>query len=258
MIPKGMPIIMIDVSLKMPDMLALAQHSGGQLTWIDHHISAINEYHDFMSKRETQTPFMTAVLEDGIAACELGWKYLFPGEEMPRVVKLLGEYDTWRNSDKNRWENEILPFQFGMRMDCNSPETFSDDLFEAKDIEISEIIYRGNTILKYQAQINYTQCRKAAFETNFEGLRAICLNGGGFSSDVFKSVYDENKHDIMMPFQFDGKQWIVSLYTTKANIDCSAIAKTKGGGGHAKAAGFQVEDISSVFPFIQNDVQSNN
>ena len=29
---------------------------------------------------------------------------------------------------------------------------------------------------------------KASFETEFNGLRAICLNGGGFNSDVFKSV----------------------------------------------------------------------
>jgi len=55
----------------------------------------------------------------------------------------------------------------------------------------------------------------------------------------------------MMPFQFDGKKWTISLYTTKDEIDCSVIAKSNGGGGHKKAAGFQVEDISKVFSQIQ-------
>jgi nanoRNase/pAp phosphatase (c-di-AMP/oligoRNAs hydrolase) len=91
-----------------------------------------------------------------------------------------------------------------------------------------------------------TQCRKSSFEIEFKGLKAICLNGGGFNSDVFKSVYDESRHDIMMPFQFNGRFWTVSLYTTKDEVDCSVIAKSMGGGGHKKAAGFQVDDIKTI------------
>ncbi len=251
-IPLGEPVIMIDVSLKMPEMHELAKHSNWQLTWIDHHISAINEYKSFVGDGET---FMNAVLENGISACEVGWKYLFPDRTMPEAIKLLGEYDTWRNSDKHRWENEILPFQFGMRLHCNSPETFPIEFIyrafeDTVNQSVEQIIDQGKTILKYVATTNETQCRKAAFEIEFEGLRAICLNGGGFNSDVFKSVYDENKHDIMMPFQFDGKQWVISIYTTKDEIDCSALAKKHGGGGHRMASGFQVIKIGEVFPNI--------
>ena len=44
----------------------------------------------------------------------------------------------------------------------------------------------------------------------------------------------------MIPFRFDGKEWSYSLYTTK-DIDCSALAKKYGGGGHKKAAGFKAD-----------------
>lgn len=238
-IPKGEPVIMIDVSLSMTDMLKLAMHST-KFTWIDHHISAIKEF----EATSWPTPEMTAVLQDGISACEGGWNYLFPDKSMPEAIKLLGEYDTWRNKDKDRWENRILPFQFGMRMLCNSPETFPTSVIYHEDAldNIEEIITNGRTILDYQAQVNERACH-SSFEFNFEGLRAICLNGGGFNSDVFKSVYDPEKHDIMMPFQFNGKFWTVSLYTTHDHIDCSMIAKSKGGGGHKKAAGFQTNDL---------------
>lgn len=243
----GEPIIMADVSLPMKTMLKIAQLSNWQFTWIDHHISAINDYKEFVGNGES---FCNAILENGIAACEGTWKHLFPDVEMPLAVKLLGEYDTWRNQDKDRWENEILPFQFGMRQHCNSAETFPIEVFENEQL-VRDIINQGVTVLKYQAQVNQLQCKKASFETEFNGLRAICLNGGGFNSDVFKSVYDEDKHDIMIPFQFDGTKWVISLYTTKENVDCSVIAKTNGGGGHKKAAGFQTEDISKVFSKIQ-------
>lgn len=261
-IPADEPIIMVDVSLPMQEMFDLSKHSGYKLTWIDHHISAINDYNKFIECESNtnipmlETSFLTAVLFNGASACEGAWKYLFPSEPIPIAVTLLGEYDTWRNGDKQRWEKEILPFQFGMRLHCNSVESFPPALlrndYETARAMIRNITEEGKTILKYQSQINELQCKKAAFEYTFEGLRAICLNGGGFNSDVFKSVYDEAKHDIMMPFQFDGKFWTISLYTTKPHIDCSVIAKKHKGGGHMAASGFQTDNLSTVFKNIPN------
>lgn len=242
----GTPIIMADVSLPMEEMLKIAKVSNWQLTWIDHHISAINDYNKYVA---IGGEFCTAVLENGIAACEGTWKHLFPDTQMPLAVKLIGEYDTWRNFDTDRWNFEILPFQFGMRTYCNSVDSFPSDIFEDDNL-VAQIINEGFTILKYQSQVNELHCKKASFEINFNGLRAICLNGIGLNSVAFKSVYDESKHDIIMPFYFNGKQWIVSLYTSKTHIDCHLIAKLYGGGGHKSAAGFQIDDISIIFSQI--------
>lgn len=241
-IPAGEPIIMIDVSLPMAEMEELAKHSGFQLTWIDHHASAIKDFKEYVGEGES---FCTAVLHDGIAACEGGWRHLFPHEAMPEAIELLGAYDTWRNKDVERWEDKIMPFQYGMRLICNSPERFPTWLmFSLQNLD--EIIKSGKDVLKYQEMIDEMACKNRAFEHTFEGYKAICLNGGPFNSNTFKSVYDPDKHDLMMPFAWDGKQWTVSLYTTK-DIDCSALAKTRGGGGHKKASGFQTLDIKTVF-----------
>lgn len=245
----GEPVIMADVSLPMKTMIKIAQLSNFNFTWIDHHISAINEYKEFVGDGES---FCKAVLDNSISACEGTWKHLFPNDPMPEGIKLLGQYDTWKNQDKDTWENRILPYQFGMRMHCNSVESFPwESVIGIFDVSGTEnIIIQGKTILQYQAQINESACKKSSFEFEFEGLKAICLNGGGFNSDVFKSVYNESKHDIMMPFVFNGKFWVISLYTTK-EIDCSVIAKKHGGGGHKKAAGFQVDNIKTIFTNIQ-------
>ncbi len=69
----------------------------------------------------------------------------------------------------------------------------------------------------------------------FEGYRAIAMNTTRFNSQAFDSTPG---YDLMIPFRFDGKEWAYSLYTTK-EIDCSAIAKKFGGGGHKKSAGFK-------------------
>ena len=241
----GEEIVMADVSLPMVTMLKVAQASNYRFTWIDHHASAIKDYQDFFGA--TETP-INAVLQDGIAACEIAWKYFFPDEEMPLAVKLLGEYDTWRNQNAHIWETMILPFQYGMRQICNSLETFPMYLLEsAIHIEVPKITEKGALILSYQAQQDEMSCRLAAFEKTFKGLRAICLNTGTRNSQTFKSVWDESKHDIMLPFSFNGKKWTFSIYTTKDEIDCSVLAKEMGGGGHRKAAGFEVSDMGIVF-----------
>lgn len=247
---EGQDLIMIDVSLPMQDMCALALKVKS-FTWIDHHISAINDYGKVKSDEFNEgAQAIKAVLENGISACEGGWKHLFPNVPMPTSVKLLGKYDTWRNEDKFEWDNAIMPFQYGMRMFCQSADTFPSDLFSHWDIVTDNPVYRvineGKLILSYQKTQNERAC-KCAFETTFEGLRAICLNNGGANSQVFESVYDPEKHDVMIPFVFTGKYWTFSLYTTSKDVDCSIIAKSKGGGGHKQAAGFQLKELPDEF-----------
>lgn len=244
-IPMFEPVIMVDVSMPMADMEKLAKHSGKKLTWIDHHKSAIDEYESYILPN-TGISGLTPVLLDGLAACELTWYYLFHDHDIPLAVEMLGKYDTWRKDAV--WETVILPFQFGMRLICNSPETFPKELFLSRDEEILNsrlhgIIQSGHTILDYQRKEN-EKVAKGAFELKFEGLRAICMNTTFFNSDAFSSVYDESKHDVMIPFKYNGKEWICSLYTTKQEVDCSVLAKKYGGGGHASASGFQLDNES--------------
>lgn len=237
---KGEAVIMSDVSQPMKDMLEIAKNSDFDFTWIDHHKSAIDAYKEFFigSKED----FIKAILDIKISACEGTWKHLFPNEEMPEAVLLLGEYDTFRNKDKKRWEEIILPFQFGMRSICNSIETFPIELFKSNN-KVKEIIEIGKAILKYQTLANETMADKRAFTAEFQKLNVICLNGGIYNSDTFKSVYDPKKHDAMLTFQFDGVAWQCSIYSNKKEVDCSVIAKSLGGGGHAGASGFTTDDI---------------
>jgi hypothetical protein len=85
-----------------------------------------------------------------------------------------------------------------------------------------------------------------AFEFTFEGLRALALIGSGVGSGQFDSRFDPAEHDIMMSINnIRNEHWRVSMYTTK-DLDLSVLAKKWGGGGHARACGFQVTDINKV------------
>jgi len=249
------PVIMVDVSLPIEEMRRLAVLCAPDgLTWIDHHKSAIETYDKFcVDSGESRTNrFLTPVLQIGVGACELAWNYLFMGKEIPLAVQLLSEYDVFSGQSddvESRWMKEVLPFQYGIRLRCNSLKTFpAVGVFDEDAWGLDEIIAEGCIVLKYQKQYAELLCRGGAFECELLEHSAICLNGGYLNSLAFDSVYDEVKHDIMVLFFRESERWKVSLYTKKDWIDVSEIAKHFGGGGHKKAAGFTTTRIDKILP----------
>lgn len=251
-------VIMIDITFpiaKIEELSDIAHH----VTIIDHHISFKKEYcNHFQIDTGTDSITFTDIRERikyiyevTQAACEIGWKYLFPGTPIPEAITLLGRYDTWRQSE-GLWDDETLPFQYGMRVKCDSPDSFDIDLFdinENSELLVADIIEIGHNILDYQKQMDKIQTEKNSFETIIGEYRAIALNIYAFSSNTVMSLYDPKKHDIMVGFCFNGvsKKWLVSLRSIKEDVDCSIIAKFRGGGGHIHAAGFECEDIDDIF-----------
>lgn len=248
-ISPGVPVIMVDVSLTMDQMVYLGMHTRGQFTWIDHHASAIKDYEALKKGSSTGASFIKPILQQGIAACEITWNYLFPNEEMPAAVSLLGQYDTWRNENKTNWDLSVLPFQYGLKLwDIDSaytfPQMFLNDDKENQQNAIKNTINDGHIALKYQKGIDKT-VMQSAFECEFEGLKAIACNGSGIYSMSFDAIPNLTDYDLMIPFKYNGSIYSFSLYSTKVNVDCSVLAKKYGGGGHKSASGFITDKLPS-------------
>lgn len=245
-IKRGSGLFMADVSMPMDEMNDLADRCNGNMTWIDHHKSAILDFDEYISKNDgCRLKSIITELNYELSACELCWKHFYPNRGIPEAIELLGMYDTWRNADTDYWNMNILPFQYGMRLHCTSPETFPLNILTDSGF-VRDVMQEGRAILKYQANVD-AYAAKGAFEIDFKGYRAICMNGGSASSNAFKTVYDEAKHDLMISFRFNGEQWKFSLRSTK-DIDLSKLAKENlNGGGHFSAAGGQVNDINEFF-----------
>lgn len=191
-IPSGEQIIMGDVSFDMETMFLLNEKSNNQLTWVDHHISAYIDYNNYIIKNPDV--LIDYHYSNEYAACELMWRVLYPGTPTPTAVQLLGEYDVWKNSDSDRWSDVIMPFQYGMRLLVSTPNEFPKNLFlrECADLQ-DEIMMTGQIIFEYQTRQNKNISVNGAFEYNFNGYRAICINQSGANSMLFSDVYDESK-----------------------------------------------------------------
>jgi len=239
-IDKGETVYMVDFSLepfeKMRDLAFRCD-----LWWIDHHKSVIEE------EKKSGLLFL-GVRRDGTAACTLCWESFHGKGHLPAAVELLSRYDVW---DKDK-EGIVDAFQLGMktyrRSQVMPDSSLWDDLFEDKDGIVQKIIAKGTVISEYHRGICERYAKGYSFEKEMFGLRAICCNVATFNSNFFDSVYDPEKHDIMIMFCTTKKEsCVVSLYSTKPEVDCGKIAKTMGGGGHAGAAGFHIESAEKLF-----------
>ena len=238
------PLIIVDVSFPMDIMLKMSEERQMNLTWIDHHIKSIREYERFMKERKDT--FCVTHIEDGLAACELTWEFLYPDTSLPKAISLLGMYDVGRKT--TNWETEVLPFQFGMRAICSSPEEFPEVLLETNGLaeaKVQDIIRKGNYILQYIKKTEEFAMKRGAFEAEFLGMKALCLNASSYNFFSFSSQWDNSKHEIAVGFYYDGQRWLGSIYTDRQDIDCNELARRLGGGGHKKAAGFVVNVIFS-------------
>ena len=237
-------VFMVDFALQpFSEMINLAYRAA--LVWIDHHKTAIGEAMQIGVEDEIQ-----GIRDTNYAACELTWMYLFPDDDMPEAVRLLGRYDVWDHEDP-----DVYPFQMGMRIESTNPSEpivkFAwEKLFESYRWVVENIIERGSAIVDYQNQTNHKLATSCAFQVELDGLTFIAANMQGANSKFFDAVWNDDRHDAMLLFGWKKGQWTVSMFTTpqkiSEGIDVGEIAKARGGGGHAGAAGFPCQELPSA------------
>lgn len=203
-----------------------------KLIWIDHH-EVIDE-HPY-SKLECEGMRLKSR-----AACQLTWDYCYPGDEIPIAVNLAGWYDSWQWRT-NPAREDIISFQSGMKtVDWRVTESkVLDSLLDGDLALMYDIIDKGETIKDYETRQNERACNNA-YPIEWEGYECLALNTNHANSETFTS---RPGYDIYISYRYNGKRWVVSLYSATVNV--AGVAKRYGGGGHRGAAGFDTD----TFPF---------
>lgn len=219
------------------------------LTWIDHHKTAIDQY---------QGPELPGLRKIGKGACELCWEYFFPDQECPELIRCLSTYDVW---DKTRFNWEIIEkIEWGAKAKYGiDPSLVICDLvrsIEYKSVSddiIGNLRDTGEMLLNYQTRVYKSRLKEyGMIFPDFFGYKVLAMCTQDFTSKTFEAQWDPEKYDIMMPFCFHPDGFVrCSLYTSKDEIDCSYIAACLGGGGHKGAAGFQIS-WESFYEFLNS------
>ena len=274
MVESGDKVCIVDFSLNNEAMHNLQQIVDfSDITWIDHHKSAIETY--------TDQKGLDGIRYIGLSGCELAYIYaqgyrikhddkcvnintiggdmeftVITSIEIPRAVKLIGDWDVWRGTPDSR------EFAFALRSDWPSsvletPEgyTYWENIYAGTEY-VDKLIEQGRSILKYVYGKGETDLKEYGYPVKirkFESIEAIAINSCDRSSLVFESVKDDYEVGLVFNYTMKNKAEPImtfSIYRLGKNpdktIDVSFIAKAYGGGGHPDASGFST---SGSLPF---------
>jgi uncharacterized protein len=248
-IDKDEQIWIVDYSIEPSEMVLLLERTK-DVTWIDHHKTAIEKYKDFPQE-------IRGVRKDGEAGCILTFKYIHwwtsrgdgpinlnteaLDNPIPEFTKLIGDRDIWKFQYGDRTKYFYLGCQLYDWNDLDSPLWNMPFVYGEEGIE--RIISEGRISERYRDNYSKRYLKSYSFEVEFEGHSCLAMNMGLASSEYF--LDNDKKYAVLMPFVFNGVKWTISLYTTNKEIDVSEIAKKYGGGGHKGAAGF----VCDTLPF---------
>lgn len=239
-------VYIVDFSI-LPEQMEQLLKITENVTWIDHHISAIKRYDNFPHN-------IKGIRYNGIAGCMLTYCYLkhmtdgglgkqkefdiLMIEYTPIFTKYIADFDVW----KFEYGDDTKAFEIGLSLYDLDPEseTWYWFLGTSGHRMISDVINKGKMLLKYRDNWSKEYCKYEGFEVEFEGYKCFAMNLAMISSDHFKSV-NEEEYDMFIGFSYNGKGWNYSLRSTK--VDCSQIAMKYGGGGHKGASGFNADKL---------------
>lgn len=216
----GRQVYIFDFSFS-PDVISVMSQSASQITLLDHHKSAAEQWQGIM-------PATNAVITFDMdrSGAQMSWDYFHPGVQRPVLIEYIGDRDLWRFK-----LHDTKEFCAGLSL---QPTTF-----EAWNTLIPEaIIASGRVILDLQ-QRQVDRVMKGE-------LRSVTLLGHhGLAANVINNT-SEVGHEIAkssgtfsLTFSIKGDEVICSL-RSNAPFDVSEIAKHYGGGGHAQASGFRM------------------
>mgnify|MGYP006981647243 CR=1 FL=1 len=248
-VAKDEEVWIVDFSLpvhRMRDLLNITKN----VYWFDHHISAINRFDEAKDILEK----IKGVRDTKYSGCGLvmRWiadhdyteipEYFKCGEiefldKIPEYVALIEDHDTWKN-------------QYGKRSHAMAISVSGDGIYEPWDESrwsilsykegLDTALAKGYAVCDYRTRMGKSMVESYGFELEIEGMRCYIMNMALAGSQWFGEDDMEEKYDMLIRYVYNGKidKYEYSLYSTKPNVNCAAIAERYGGGGHKGAAGF--------------------
>ena len=248
-------IYMCDLSIP-DDMADIVDEKIKNIKHFDHHPS-----NTYVNKYEWSTviPQINGFKPSGTS---LFYDYLTNNKILQKSVKLdefveaIRSYDTWDFVNTNNLLGKHLTMIFSMYGPLKFINTFYKRLtdesvnFELNDLEKNLIEIKTDEMNNY-----IMECDKNLIKTKFLNYNVGISISESFRSELGNRLSNKYKNELDFILIVDFHRMSYSMRTVN-DIDLGKIAKTLGGGGHEKAAGFPMnnENNELIFNIIRNNI----
>jgi len=213
-------VVILDFSFDNATTKKMIEDSN-ELLVIDHHKSAMVELHDISNTRFDMTK----------SGAMLSWEFFHPGKDPPKFIKYIQDRDLWN------WELEYSK-EFSAAFDMVPFEFEEFEKFE-DDSVFDDACKRGSFILAYSKTVVKKVCEQAQ-KRKFEEMDVLVVNSSHWMSEIGARLAPDCDFAMIWYWDHEQKHTKVSLRGFHETVDVSEISKKFGGGGHKKAAGFQL------------------
>jgi len=227
---KGKHVVIADFSYDLETTKRLIEEAAS-LVIIDHHKTAKERLGDLPNLH----------FDNDHSGAILTWNYFHPGKEPPRFLKYIEDRDLWK------WE---MPYskEFSAAFDMVQ-WTFEDfELFE-DDSVVDDAITRGKYILAYSKTVIKKICEKAQ-PRKWHGYNVMLVNSSHWQSEIGNKLSQDCDIAVIWYYSHETHKARVSCRAFHDEVDVTELAQAYGGGGHKKAAGFELPEnihIESIF-----------
>ena len=167
----------------------------------------------------------------------LSWNFFHPGKEPPRFLKYIEDRDLWK------WE---LPYskEFSAAFDMVPYDFFEFEKFE-DDSVVDDAVNRGKYILAYSKTV-IKKVADNAVERSWRGKKVMVVNSSHWMSEIGNKLAIDSDFVVIWYYDHENHKTKVSLRAHHDDIDVAEIAQIYGGGGHKKAAGFELSKDTHI------------
>jgi oligoribonuclease NrnB/cAMP/cGMP phosphodiesterase (DHH superfamily) len=230
-INKGDYLYILDVSLKEDKLEECKEIYNKNIVWIDHHISGKELWY----KNENVLGYR----QNGIAACELTWKWFFPDEEIPRFIKMIADRDVWNFNFYG--DDTIWFFEYFDTIHNKPKSAIWDFLYEDNKEQktLNSFIEKGKFLRYSKLRTLSNLVSKLAYESVIDNHKCLVMNHSdyGSASDVLHLMMDRG-YEVSICYKIktiDDNILIDYNIRSRNNVDCSKIAIKRGGGEIGRA-----------------------
>jgi len=230
-------IYILDYSLKEMELRTIRSlWKDKNIIWIDHHISEKEMWEKYS--------MIPGYRVDGIAACKLTWRWFHDMYPMPRFVEMIGDRDLWKFNfygDDTIWFIEYFDTIFNEPKSAIWKPLF-DQYIIGEDSFVDEFIEKGKLLRSIKLRRLNDLIDEISYESEIDGYKCLEINFSNKqeTSDICHLMLSRG-YNVVIVYRIKKKDntTIVNYrITSKDPIDCSVIAKKRGGGGHKLAAGW--------------------
>ena len=217
---KGKNVVILDFSFDNLTTKKMIEEATA-LVVIDHHKTAIVELHDVSN----------TIFDMSHSGTILSWNFFHPGKEPPKFLAYIEDRDLWK------WE---LPYskEFSAAFDMIPFEFEEFEKFE-DDSVFDDAAKRGSYILAYSKTVVKKVCEQAQ-PRKMGGKDVLVVNSSHWMSEIGARLAPDCDFALIWYWDHEAGNTKVSLRAFHEMVDVSEISKQFGGGGHKKAAGFQL------------------